>query len=421
MSEHNISNSNINNDKNNIDNSISEIKSNDNSVNERKRKSVTQYDTMSKQLKNNYYAILDNDKHCNKEYLSKFEKHVNDHEPSTSQNSAQAEKKANSEKITIQDQNKNKKIPPLNIFNVEPNELIQFIEKGLEIKNFKIKELNKKTSLFMSSIDDYLRVKAYLQKTKTEFFTFTPKSLKTKTFLLKGLSANLNCDEIYQELCKYNNDHLKILKASQFKTKKSIMNGQNLPIYLIQVSGETSLNQLKSINGLFHRCIRWEPLKKSEIPQCRKCQSFFHSASNCFLKPRCVKCDKMHDIGKCEQEKVSENEREKLFCVLCLKYGHPASYRGCEKYKEMQQRLRAKKQSLSEKRSLNKPLNITHSMSFANVLKNNQQITSSPNSTQQMLEQLNNTMQNLSNQLINLHKQLQLQTSRIDTIFSMLD
>lgn len=72
----------------------------------------------------------------------------------------------------------------------------------------------------MSSLDDYIRVKAYLEKTKTEFFTFTPKSLKTITFLLKDLSANINSDEIYKELCKSNNDHLKILKVNQLKTKK---------------------------------------------------------------------------------------------------------------------------------------------------------------------------------------------------------
>lgn len=404
---------------------ISEITNDNNnkliSSTNRKRKGEMQNDTMNKQLKSNYYSILDNDEHCNQEYVNKFEKHVQEHGTTTSQSASYAGKN-NNENVIKQNQNKNKKVPPLNIFNVEPNELIEFIKKGLEINNFKIKELNnKKTALFMSSLDDYIRVKAYLEKTKTEFFTFTPKSLKTKTYLLKGLSPNLNTEEIYKELCKFNNDHLKILKVNQFKTKKSIEMGQNLPIYLIQISGESNINELKSIKGLFYRCIRWEPLRKSEIPQCRKCQSFFHSASNCFLSPRCVKCEKIHNIGECEQEKVAENQREKLYCVLCQQYGHPASFRGCEKYKEMQERLRAKKQSLAENRSPKNSQYHQPSMSFANVVKNKPQNINNSNSINQVLEQLNNTMQNLANQLINLQKQLQLQTSRIDTIFSMLN
>lgn len=44
---------------------------------------------------------------------------------------------------------------------MEPNELIEFIKNGL--------------NLYMSSMNDYDRVKAYLEKTKVKFFTFTPK------------------------------------------------------------------------------------------------------------------------------------------------------------------------------------------------------------------------------------------------------
>lgn len=52
---------------------------------------------------------------------------------------------------------------------------------------------------------------------------------------------------------------------------------------------------------------------------------------------------------------------------------------------------------------------------------NNVQNANNTNSIQNALEQLNHSMQNLSNQIINLNKQLQLQVSRIDTIFSILE
>lgn len=192
---------------------------------------------------------------------------------------------------------------------MEANELVDFIKDGLKIKEFKIKELSKKkTSLLVSSIDDYTRVNAYLEKAQTKFFTFTPKSMKIKTYLLKGLSANINPTIIQDELRKFNNENLNVLKVSQFKTKKATTNGYDLLIYLVQISGESKVYELKAIKALFYRCIRWEPLRKSEIPQCRRCHSFLHSASNCFLPPRCVKCNEEHKIAECPQQKVPENE-----------------------------------------------------------------------------------------------------------------
>lgn len=422
MSEHNAPNSILNNDKNNINN----IQTPNNN---RKRKSNMQNEAVPKHLKNNYYAVLDNDKQCNKEYLEKFEKHVQQVEkPTTSKNSIKNnspnyESIINNDNPTNNSRNKNKKVPPINIFDIEPNELIDFIKNGLKINQFKIKEFNnKKISLYMSERDDYNRVKAYLEKTKVKFFTFTPKDIKTKTYVLKGLSANEEINVIYEELCKYQNENLKFIKVSQFTTKKATNNGYDLPIYLVQISGESKVNELKSINNLLYRCIRWEALKKPEIAQCRNCQSFFHSASNCFLPSRCVKCKERHEIGKCAINEVPENEREKLFCVLCNKYGHPASYKGCEKYKELQLKLRSKKQSLSQRRTNDSPNYITPNMSFANVLKNNNSGNENKiNPIQQALMEFTNSMQNLSNQIINLQKQLQIQVSRIDTIFQMLE
>lgn len=61
-------------------------------------------------------------------------------------------------------------------------------------------------------------------------------------------------------------------------------------------------------------------------------------------------------------------------------------------------------------------------MTFANVLKNdNIQQVHFNNPINLALEEFKNSMQNLTNQIINLQKQLQLQASRIDSIFSMLE
>lgn len=439
MSEHNALYSFTNGDKNNVKNKSIDTPKIENAC---KRKCVTMLESTPKHLKNNYWALLADGKNCNNEVIQQFKKHVQDREVPTSSKtvtlitSPTTESKNNNNACnsnnnnntnvekTNSNQNKNKKTPPLYIFDVDPNSLIEFVKKGLNINDFKIREYNNsKIQLLTSSIDDYSKIRAYLLETKTKFFTFTPKNLKTKTFLLKGLTAKMNPDLILTELKKFENENLDFIKVSPFTTKRADANGHNLPIYMVQISGESKISELKTIKGLLYRCIHWEGLRKSEIAQCRNCQSFQHSASNCYLPRRCVKCKDNHEIGKCSLQEVPATEREKLFCVLCNSYGHPASYKGCPKYKELQQKLRAKKQQLSDKKTQNSPIIINDNISYANMLKNNftPQNVNSNHTINNILEQLNNSVQALSNQIINLNKQLQLQSSRIDALYSMIE
>ena len=67
------------------------------------------------------------------------------------------------------------------------------------------------------------------------------------------------------------------------------------------------------------------------------------------------------------------NEREKIFCVLCKKYGHPASYKAWEKYKELQRRIKAKRLNFSQKQSQT-VINTNTNLSYANVARNNDNI-----------------------------------------------
>ena len=109
-------------------------------------------------------------------------------------------------------------------------------------------------------------------------------------------------------------------------TKISKENSLELAIFLLQLT-EVKFRNSKQIKAL-------------NKPEIRNWQNFFHSALNCYLPPRCIKCNETHESGKCSHNQVPINEREKLYCVLCNKYGHPASYKGCEKYKLLQQKLR---------------------------------------------------------------------------------
>lgn len=65
-----------------------------------------------------------------------------------------------------------------------------------------------------------------------------------------------------------------------------------------------------------------------------------------------------------------------------------------------------------------------NNVSFANIFKNgniNKEYNNSNIPINKLLEDLNNTIQNVATQMTNSQKQIQLQASRIDTIYSILD
>ncbi|GFV41576.1 uncharacterized protein TNCV_3627271 [Trichonephila clavipes] len=65
-----------------------------------------------------------------------------------------------------------------------------------------------------------------------------------------------------------------------------------------------------------------------ETTQRFNCNNFFHTAENCHLKPRCLKCGKEHPTRQCPLKERQENP----FCINCQEYGHSACYTKCPKF-----------------------------------------------------------------------------------------
>lgn len=115
------------------------------------------------------------------------------------------------------------------------------------------------------------------------------------------------------------------------------------------------------------------------------------------------------------------------FVNWCNKYGLAASYKGCEKYKQLKERIIMKRKNLTENKSINTNVYTNPETSFANVIrgsnnplnKNTNTLDSSLNNT--LLQEIKNFMININTQILNLQKQLNLQVSRIDTIFSIVE
>ncbi|GFU63032.1 probable RNA-directed DNA polymerase from transposon X-element [Trichonephila clavipes] len=70
------------------------------------------------------------------------------------------------------------------------------------------------------------------------------------------------------------------------------------------------------------------------ITQCFNCNNFYHTAANCFMKPRCLKCGKDHATRNCHIKERQENP----FCINCQDFGHSACYTKCPKFPQLQKR-----------------------------------------------------------------------------------
>lgn len=82
---------------------------------------------------------------------------------------------------------------------------------------------------------------------------------------------------------------------------------------------------------------------KKRNPQCARCQRYGHSKSYYHPKARCMKCAGVHLSHDCTRKGRSNNVK----CVLC-EGNHPANYKGCKVYKELQN---AKYPSLRQKQA----------------------------------------------------------------------
>lgn len=285
----------------------------------------------------NKVSLLDNIKKKN-EKKRKYEETA----PSSSQNAQKISRKnANSEntrpetsshineQATSNKKTKSFKPPPIHIEHQDPKDTAKLLAEELGLSNFHIKRINAhKHILQVDSEENFSKTKELLKRAGTSYFSYTPKENKLPTFVLKGLHNTYAEDEIFKELQNLQINDITFCKVVRLHTKKSKEDNILLPIFIVQMEPESNTSKLKQIKYINYQVVNWERLIKKESTQCKRCQRLGHAASNCSMSYRCVKCNEGHGPGECKIPKM-KNELNKLYCINCISYGHPASYRGC--------------------------------------------------------------------------------------------
>lgn len=187
---------------------------------------------------------------------------------------------------------------------------------------------------------------------------------------MKGLKPVYAEDEDLEKLQARAPSFIRFLKVSKFQTTNSKMKGINLLIYLIHLLPDSNSNNVKVIKAISHQLIKWKKLIKKDLSQCKRCQIFGHAAGNCHLPFRCIKRSDTHAPGECAALNIS---KENIYCVNCKQYGHPASYKGCPKIKDISNLFAQKNSKNNKIEKIKQAYNnlVVENKSFATVLKSN--------------------------------------------------
>lgn len=249
----------------------------------------------------------------------------------TQNTSKQSNKSTAANKSTMNCQKtKTRPPPPVMAYNLDTKKCIDELKITLGHDKFGLVRINKNcTKVVTHSLDDFKKTCNLMQEGKAEHFTFTPKEEQKTGLLLKGVDRSYDETDIKCAL-ESSNKQINISKIVKFGKP----NEQAPPMWLIQFEPGGDIKSVLETGYLLNQKVSFERLRGGHILQCRRCQRFGHSAANCRLKFRCLKCTENHGPGECQNVRNEDgtNPSAPAACVNCGQVGHPANFRGCPKY-----------------------------------------------------------------------------------------
>jgi hypothetical protein len=199
--------------------------------------------------------------------------------------------------------------------------------------DFKI--VGKQIKVMAHTKEDKKKIQEKMTETQQAHFTFTEPEDRHLQFVLYGHHTN-DTEELKQELVTAKIPASKVTKINR---------STDSPVFLVsfEKKSEINLRALQNnhgkLNSLIVRWAKYQPSQRRPT-QCHRCQRFGHSAINCSLQYRCVKCLESHDPGQC-----ARTTREgAASCVNCGTEGHASNSTTCPAYKKHVENIAAKKQ-----------------------------------------------------------------------------
>lgn len=313
--------------------------------------------------------------------------------------------------------------PPPIVIHCKTNDHKSYVKavENVVTKGFHIKYTNQNTNLYIYNQEEYKKYLELLKGNETlQYHTYTPKNERKHAFILRGMDSASDTDEIKEEL---ENQH-KMEVDKVFKLKNT-----NKGLFLVVCDSAVTLKYLnKNIRYVNRTKVTWE--RRHNIPpitQCRRCQAWGHSTSNCYSEPKCLKCADSHWTRECQKVKKEDpNTNKHIKCANCLG-NHLAFDKECPVFlRKLELKNKTTKERLAPKfvaapipttnpwfknRTANPntalPQNTTAQPTQQHQQQQQQQTQQHPNNQLSGFNELTNEIAQL-NQLINIEKMLQL-------------
>ncbi|GFS56183.1 nucleic-acid-binding protein from transposon X-element [Trichonephila clavipes] len=193
-------------------------------------------------------------------------------------------------------------------------------EKFPSIRN---RTVNDVVKMFTNDHEEYRNLIHFLESDKDfEFYVIKRNIEKPIKAVIRGLPSSSKIVDITKDLAEkgFIIDSCKQLISKRTK--------RELPYFLVILPRNANNSKIFDLAHLSYLQVKVEGFLVRGITQCFNCNNFFHTAANCFMKPRCLKCGKEHATKNCHIKERLINQ----FCINCQDFGHSACYTKCPKF-----------------------------------------------------------------------------------------
>lgn len=241
--------------------------------------------------------------------------------------------------------------------------------------------------------EGYRNVIHLLKEKNVNFHTYQLQQEKPFRVVIRNLHHTTDINYIKDELKVHGYTAVQVVNVLQWQTKKP------LPLFFVDLKPDQLNSDIFKLSSICFTKIRVEePRPRQHLIQCQRCQNFGHSKTYCNHQPRCVKCSESHLTENCQKPNDQPPK-----CVLC-EGQHPASYRGCPFYQDIQSKRKSFLTTKAKTSQDNK------------ILENNVQESIGNTSTHESQNKPNNTRKTYSKAAQNPHTNNQPQQNNNDSL-----
>jgi len=261
--------------------------------------------------------------------------------------------------------------------------------------------------------DGYRNVIHLLKEKNVDFHTYQLQQEKPFRVVIRNLHHTTDIDFIKDELELHGYTAVQVVNVLQWQTKKP------LPLFFVDLKPDQHNSEIFKLSSICFTKIRVEePRPRQHLIQCQRCQNFGHTKTYCNHQPRCVKCSEPHLTVNC-QKSIDQPPK----CVLC-EGQHPASYRGCPFYQDIQSKRKSSFTTKLKTNENNTILETNVQEPIGNT--SNYESQNKPNNTRKTYSKAaqnlntNNQPQHNNNDSLNLTNQLSSFISELKSIINPL-